>query len=277
MKEKLLLMVLFWAVVSIQVLGHCDTKNGPVVSAAREALRTGNINYILIWVPKNDEAEVKKTFQRTLEIRKLNPALQKWADLYFFETVVRIHRLGEGEPYTGIKDSTVPEKTVMAVESALGRQAIEQILQLLETSLQKSVNDKFNDALLKKNYDPDDVEAGRDYIQHYVELLHYVENVYTVLNTARLYHAGSEMNAAGLFEKTDPAPVKQKMQITDRETDSLNKLTVFIIFGGLALIILIQLFFSHRKRNQKKISVASRYRHSLHHIRDRENSRINGN
>lgn len=31
---------------------HCDTRDGPVVRAAEEALRKGNVNYVLIWVPK---------------------------------------------------------------------------------------------------------------------------------------------------------------------------------------------------------------------------------
>jgi hypothetical protein len=36
-------------------------------------------------------------------VRKLNPEAKEFADMYFFETLVRIHRAGEGEPYTGIK------------------------------------------------------------------------------------------------------------------------------------------------------------------------------
>ena len=185
MKEKLLFIAFFLCIMSLHALGHCDTRNGPVVRAARESLKTGNINFILVWVAKKDEAEVKEAFRQTLEIRKLNPTLEKWADNYFFETVVRIHRLGEGEPYTGIKDARVPEKTILAVDSALERQAVEQILQLLQSSLQKSLKDKFYCVLVKKHYDPNNVEAGRAYIEKYIDLLHYVENVYGILNAGR--------------------------------------------------------------------------------------------
>ena len=82
---------------------HCDGLDGPVVKVAQKALETGNVNLVLIWVQKKDEGEVKKAFQKTLAVRKLNPQAKELADMYFFETLVRIHRAGEGEPYTGLK------------------------------------------------------------------------------------------------------------------------------------------------------------------------------
>jgi len=45
---------------------HCDGLDGPVVTAAKKALETGNVNLVLIWVQKKDEAETKKAFQKTL-------------------------------------------------------------------------------------------------------------------------------------------------------------------------------------------------------------------
>ena len=261
------MIVFFVGVMSLPALGHCDTRNGPVVMAAREALKTGNINYVLVWVSKKDELEVKEAFRQTLEIRKLNPSLEKWADNYFFETVVRIHRLGEGETYTGIKDAMLPEKTILTVDSALERQAVEQILQLLQSSLQKSLKDKFYSVLVKKHYDPDNVEAGRAYIEKYIDLLHYVENVYGVLNTGRLHQVSNEPNAAASAEKNDISP--RKLRGSDQATSSLSKFAVIIIFAGLAFIVLIQVLVSHRKRNQKKISVVRRYRNGLYHTKEK--------
>lgn len=41
--------VLAWTATSPSpVFAHCDTLDGPVVSAARKALDTGNINYALV-------------------------------------------------------------------------------------------------------------------------------------------------------------------------------------------------------------------------------------
>lgn len=82
---------------------HCDGMVGPVVKAAQQALTAGNANAVLIWVQKKDEGEVKRALEQTLAVRKLSPEAAGLADRYFFETVVRLHRAGEGEPYSGLK------------------------------------------------------------------------------------------------------------------------------------------------------------------------------
>lgn len=82
---------------------HCDTMDGPVVKAAKRALETGNVNLILPWVPKKSEAELKKAFNKTLRVSKLGKGATELADYWFFETAVRVHREGEGAPYTGLK------------------------------------------------------------------------------------------------------------------------------------------------------------------------------
>src|SRR5665647_24212 len=82
---------------------HCDTRDGPVVSAARVALETGNVNFALIWVPESAESELKDVFEKTLRVRKIGPEAQALADEWFFENVVRLHRAGEGAPFSGLK------------------------------------------------------------------------------------------------------------------------------------------------------------------------------
>src|SRR6185436_12937943 len=82
---------------------HCDTLDGPVVAAARQALDQNNPNLVLIWVSKDNESEIKTAFDKALAVRKLNPAAKEMADTYFFETLVRVHRQAEGAPYEGLK------------------------------------------------------------------------------------------------------------------------------------------------------------------------------
>jgi hypothetical protein len=86
-----------------KAFSHCDGMDGSVVMAAQKALETGDVNLVLIWVQKKDEDEIRKAFQKTFALRKLSPEARDLADMYFFETLVRIHRAGEGESYTGIK------------------------------------------------------------------------------------------------------------------------------------------------------------------------------
>jgi hypothetical protein len=42
-------------------------------------------------------------FTKTLAVRKQSKEAKELADMYFFETLVRIHCAGEGAPYTGLK------------------------------------------------------------------------------------------------------------------------------------------------------------------------------
>lgn len=99
------MMVLF--IVSSTASAHCDGMDGPVVKAARAALETHDPRLVLIWVQKKDEAEVRQAFQSTLAVRDLSPEAKELADRYFFETLVRLHRAGEGAPYTGLKPAGV--------------------------------------------------------------------------------------------------------------------------------------------------------------------------
>ncbi|HZY30769.1 MAG TPA: DUF6448 family protein, partial [Candidatus Methylomirabilis sp.] len=73
-------------------MAHCDGMDGPVVEAAQKALASGDVNLVLIWVQKEDEKEIQEAFDRTLAARKLSAEAKEVADMYFFETLVRVHR-----------------------------------------------------------------------------------------------------------------------------------------------------------------------------------------
>src|SRR3972149_1523425 len=104
----------------LEASSHCDTMNGPVIKAAMNALEAGNVNLVLVWVQKKDEAEIKNAFVKTLSIRKLNPEAKAFADNYFFETLVRIHRVGEGAAYTCLKPAeSEPEPGIAAADNAI--------------------------------------------------------------------------------------------------------------------------------------------------------------
>jgi hypothetical protein len=82
---------------------HCDTLDGPVVSAARRALETDDVDVILPFVPADGEAEIQQAFDLARKARVHGAAAREVADLYFFDTAVRVHRRGEGAPHTGLK------------------------------------------------------------------------------------------------------------------------------------------------------------------------------
>ena len=49
---------------------HCDTLDGPGVKAAKKAFETGNVNYVLPWVPKKAEKEVFSGIQKGVKSEK---------------------------------------------------------------------------------------------------------------------------------------------------------------------------------------------------------------
>lgn len=162
-----------------QVLAHCDGMDGPVVKAAQKALETGNVNLVLIWVQKDDEGALKEAFQKTLTVRKLSPDARELADMYFFETLVRTHRAGEGAPYTGLKPAGRDlGPAIPAADKALESGGVEPLMKLLTDTLQAGIRKNFQEALAKKNFTRDDVAAGREYVRAYVEFIHYVERLY---------------------------------------------------------------------------------------------------
>lgn len=158
---------------------HCDGLDGPVVKAARKALETGNVNLVLIWVQKQDEMAIKEAFQKTIAVRKLNPEARELADMYFFETLVRIHRAGEGAPYTGLKPAGRDlGPAIPAADKALDSGSEKALVKLLTESVQGGVIGHFKEVLARKKFDNNDVEKGRAFIKAYVEFIHFVERIY---------------------------------------------------------------------------------------------------
>lgn len=161
------------------VFAHCDGIDGPVVNAAQKALETENVNLVLIWVQEKDEAEIRKAFQQTLTVRKLSVEAKQLADRYFFETLVRIHRAGEGAPYTGLKPAGRNQGLATpAADQALQTGAAEPLLKLLNETMHNGIHETFSQVMAKKSFNQDDLAAGREYVKAYVEFIHYAERLY---------------------------------------------------------------------------------------------------
>jgi Family of unknown function (DUF6448) len=158
---------------------HCDTMDGPVVKAAQRALATRNVNLVLIWIQKEDEAEIKQRFRQTLAVRRLNTEARKLADNYFFETVVRLHRVGEKEPYTGLRPAGTDLGPVIPVADKALRDGSEKaLLKLFSSGDQTEIRTRFKETFTKKHVNENDVEAGREYVKAYVHFLEYLEHLY---------------------------------------------------------------------------------------------------
>jgi Family of unknown function (DUF6448) len=191
---------------SSTALAHCDGMDGPVVKAARRALEARDVNLVLIWVQKKDEAEIRRAFEDTLTVRSLSSQAKDFADRYFFETLVRLHRAGEEAPYTGLKPAGRDlGPAIPAADWALQEDSAEQLKLLLADAMQRGLREHFAKALAKRKFRSDDLAAGREYVEAYVEFIHYVERVYQASTQA----------ARGHFHESEAAHEEPEGQTVD--------------------------------------------------------------
>lgn len=162
---------------------HCDSLDGPVVSAARRALENGNVNLALLWVQKRDETEILNAFRTATAVRKAGGQARQLADTYFFETLVRVHRAGEGAPYTGLKSAGTVDPPIAAADKAIESGRLQPLAKLISGRNEKGLHEHFEQVMAKKSYSPDNVEAGRAYSSAYVEFVHYAERLYEAAGT----------------------------------------------------------------------------------------------
>ena len=174
------------------VFGHCDGIDGPVVKAAQQALAKGDVNPILIWVQANDEAEISRVFAKTLAVRKLNAEARELADLYFFETLVRIHRTGEGAPYTGLKPAGRDlGPAIPAADKAIETGVVEPLVKLITSESANGIRERFQKVTAAKKFNAEDVSAGREYVKAYFEFVHYVEGLHEAVQGGGDEHSES--------------------------------------------------------------------------------------
>jgi len=167
------------AFVSPDVLAHCDTMNGPVVMDAKKALEKGDITPVLKWVQRDAEPEIKAAFEKAVAVRSKGAEEQAVADAYLFETLVRVHRAGEGAPYEGIKPEGTPiEPGIAAAEEALASGSADALVKEMTDLMADGIEDRFKHVKEAATHKDNSVEAGRVYVEAYVTFMHYVERLH---------------------------------------------------------------------------------------------------
>lgn len=183
MKTKLMLiagLTLAGLVTPVSVRAHCDSMDGPVIQAAQLALSQADVTPVLKWVHADDEAAIRAAFVETLNVRSLSPVAAELADRYFFETLVRIHRAGEGAPYTGLKPAGSAGPALAAADQALETGEIDDLAGELARHLTDGLGQRFTRAHAAKAHAEHHVAAGRAYVAAYVDYIHYFERLHAM-------------------------------------------------------------------------------------------------
>lgn len=155
---------------------HCDTMGGPTAQDGLRALETGTFAVAAKWVSASAEPELREVFERARAARDLGPAAQEVADRWFVENLVRLHRAGEGAAYAGVQPYGTPvDERVAAADAAIALGDLAPLEGLVTEERLPELERRFGLVLARKDHGPDDVDAGRAYIEAYVAFFKYAE------------------------------------------------------------------------------------------------------
>ena len=172
----LLLSVILLSFASPQIASaHCDSYDGPVIKDALKALEQQNVELVLKWVePKYDEIITDK-FNQTLKLKGSNEEVNKILKTHFLETLVRLHREGEGASFTGLKPANSMTPMVEMADNSLEKNDINYVVNAVNSHLTEVLKERFAKAIELSKTKDNSVEQGRAYVEAYVEYTHTLE------------------------------------------------------------------------------------------------------
>jgi len=154
---------------------HCDTLDGPVIQDARKAIDARDITPVLKWVKPKDEKTVRAAFQKLLTGKAKSPEA---AEHKFFATLVKIHRAGEGAPFTGLKPAGAVEPAVAEADKALVNGSADELVKLVTNDVAVGIKKRYDHAAATYTHKDASVAQGREFVEAYVEFTHYVERLH---------------------------------------------------------------------------------------------------
>ena len=144
---------------------HCDSLDGPVVNAARDALDREDVELVLPYVQETGETEVRVAFALAVKARVQGPEARLVADRFFFETVVRVHRAGEGATFTGLKPAGLDVGPVIPrAERAIDSGDVTELARFLTGAVADELAARFSSVLGAKAHADESLEAARRYV-----------------------------------------------------------------------------------------------------------------
>ena len=155
------------------------------MATARAALDAGQVAPVLAWVKPGSDPEIRVAFQKAIDARTKHPGAHDASDRRFLETLVRVHRAGEGASFAGLRPAGQGvTEAVRAADAALAHGDGSTVEALLEEAVRAGLRRRF--AEVSALHPPAaDVPEGRRWVEAYVDYVHYVE----ALETAAAGHA----------------------------------------------------------------------------------------
>lgn len=190
-----LLLIFGFMIASISGFAHCDSYDGPVIKDALKALDQNNVQLVLKWIEPQQEKEIISLFDKTYHLKNGNQEVYSIVEKHFFETLVRLHRETEGEPYTGLKPAGSMTPLIAMGDNSIAKNDVEEVIKTATTHLEKLLRERYSKvAELSKTKD-NSVKQGRAYVAAYVQYTHTLETLEHLLNGS-ISHSEGEQHAA---------------------------------------------------------------------------------
>ena len=136
---------------------------------------------VLKWIEPQYEEEITNLFHKTLKFENSDPEIYELLEKHFFETLVRLHREGEGAPYTGLKPAGSTSEIIQMTDTALQEEEPEPLVSALKSHLEKVVKEKYETVARLKKEKEASPEAGRKFVAAYVDYTHTIEALHEVM------------------------------------------------------------------------------------------------
>jgi len=183
----LTMLALTWAGAS-RVCAHCDTMDGPVIAEARVALEKGDIAPVLKWVEEGRRAELRAAFEQTLAVRKQGAEAKALADRLFLRDAGAHPPGRRGRAVHRSQAGRCGRAADRRRRKALATGNLDELAKEVADATAAGLRQRFDRALDARKHAGHDVAAGREYVETYVEFVHYVERLHEAARSPA--HAG---------------------------------------------------------------------------------------
>lgn len=171
---------------SLSASAHCDSYDGPVIKDAIKAFETNNVDLVLKWITEEQEQEIIPLFNKTYQLKNGDKEVYAIVEKHFFETLVRLHRETEGEPYTGLKPAGTTKQIIQMTDKALKEGNVDDFLVKLNSHLDKVVREKYQKVADLDKVKDNSTKQGRAFVEAYVDYTHTVAAIHDIME-----HGGS--------------------------------------------------------------------------------------
>ena len=176
-----ILLLMFTVFAGFQSFAHCDSYDGPVIKEALIALKTNNVNLVLKWISEDQEKEIISLFNKTAKLRKGDEEVYSIVEKHFLETLVRLHRETEGEPYTGLKPAGSVTPIIKMADQSLEKNSVSALSSELTAHIEKVVKEKYERVEKLSRVKDESLQKGRAYVAAYVDYTHTLEGIEAAL------------------------------------------------------------------------------------------------